>query len=233
MSVKVVEAPEAGVWRVGRSPDPLALNDPLPPSDLDKPHTGNRFDSPTGAYRVLYFATKLEGCYGETLARFRPDSELAALLADEWERLGWMNLGDVPAAWRQRRIAVNVRIQPTGRFEHGARFLDVENLGTREFLKQQLGELLAYWGHPDLDVATVRGGDRRVTRLIGQWAYDQADENGRPLYAGVRYVSRLSSGWECWAVFEDVELEELSRESVLPSDAALQKVARAYGLTVF
>jgi hypothetical protein len=171
--------------------------------------------------------------YGETLARFRPDTALAALLADEWAGRGWMNLGDVPAAWRQRRIAVNVRFVPAGRFGHGVKFLNVEALETRELQKVELGELLAYWGHHDLDVATVRGGDRRVTRLIGQWAYDQADEAGLPLYAGVRYLCRLSSDWECWAVFEDVELQEVSRQSVLATDVALQRVARKYGLTVY
>ncbi len=70
MSVRSVEGPSNGVWRVGRSPDPLAFSGPLAPSELDQPTTGNRFDSPTGAYRALYFATQLEGCYGETLARF-------------------------------------------------------------------------------------------------------------------------------------------------------------------
>jgi len=233
MSVQVVDAPPDGVWRVGRSPDPLALSSPLSPSDLDQPVTGNRFDSPTGAYRALYFATQLEGCYGETLARFRPDTKLVELLKDEWEQRGWMNLGDVPAAWRQRRIAVNVRFVSSGRFAHGVRFLDVEALRTRETLKIELADLLAYWGHNDLDVATVRGADRRVTRLIGQWAYDQSDERGRPLYAGVRYASRLDSDWECWAVFEDVELEETTRHSVLSTDAELLKIADLYGLKVF
>jgi hypothetical protein len=233
MSGKVVEPPRSGVWRVGRSPDPLALSDPLPPSDLDKPFTGNRFDSPTGAYRVLYFATQLEGCYGETLARFRPDTSLLALLQDEWQERGWMNLGDVPAAWRQRRLAVNVEFLTSGRFEHGVKFLDVEAAATRELLKRELAGVLAYWGHADLDVATVRGGDRRVTRIISQWAYDQAEDDGTPRYAGVRYISRLDSAWECWAVFEDVEVKEITRQSVLETDAALRRVADLYGLTVY
>jgi hypothetical protein len=144
-----------------------------------------------------------------------------------------MNLGDVPAAWRQRRLAVRAEFAATGRFAQGVRFLDVEAAQTRERLKRELAGLLAYWQHPDLDVATVRGGDRRVTRLIGQWAYDQSDDDGRPLYAGVRYVSRLDSRWECWAVFEDVEIREVDRRSVLPTDSALRAVAKLYGLTVY
>jgi RES domain-containing protein len=233
MSVRIVEPPTGGVWRVGRSPDPLALSDPLPPSELDKPFTGNRFDSPTGAYRVLYFATELEGCYGETLARFRPDTALLSVLKEEWEERGWMNLGDVPAAWRQRRLAVNVEFLKAGRFKNGLRFVDIEAAATREVLKRELAEVLAYWDHHDLDVATVRGGDRRVTRIVSQWAYDQAADDGRPEYAGVRYISRLDSAWECWAVFEDVEITEITRRSVLPTDTSLRRVADLYGLTVY
>jgi RES domain len=233
MTVRVVETPRDGVWRVGRSPDPLALTDPLSPSELDEPYTGNRFDSPTGAYRTLYFATDLAGCYGETLARFRPDTDLIELLKGEWEERGWMNLGDVPAAWRQRRLAVQARFVPTGRFANGVRFLDVEARQTRETLKVELAGLLSYWGHKELDVSTVRGGDRRVTRLISQWAYDQSDSAGFPVYAGVRYLSRLDSGWECWAVFEDVEIEELERHSILQTDSKLRTVADSYGLTIF
>lgn len=233
MTIEVVEAPPGGIWRVGRSPDPLAASDPLSPSELDQPHTGNRFDSPIGAFRVLYFATQLEGCYGETLARFRPDPALLALLREEWEERGWMHLGDVPAAWRQRRIAVRVQLKASDRFQGGLRFLDVEAARTREALKHALAGPLAYWGHSDLDVATVRGEDRRVTRLIAQWAYDQADDAGHPLYAGVRYLSRLNSEWECWAVFEDVEMEEVDRKSVLATDSTLLGVADLYGLKVY
>ena len=116
---------------------------------------------------------------------------------------------------------------------NGVRFLDVEARQTRETLKVELAGLLSYWGHKELGVSTVRGGDRRVTRLISQWAYDQSDASGLPLYAGVRYLSRLDSGWECWAVFEDVEIAELQRQSILQTDSKLRAVADSYGLTMF
>ncbi len=93
---KVMEAPAHGLWRVGRSPDPLRFPDPLNPSLLENPTAGNRFDSPTGDYRVCYFATTLDGCFGETLARFRPDPGLRAI-ADEQ---GFMALGEVIVASR-------------------------------------------------------------------------------------------------------------------------------------
>jgi hypothetical protein len=75
---KVIAAPRSGFWRVGRSPDPLHFSDPLNPSLLENPSAGNRFDSPTGDYRICYFATTLDGCFGETLARFRPRSNAVA-----------------------------------------------------------------------------------------------------------------------------------------------------------
>jgi len=218
---------------VGRAPDPLAASPPLPSSQLDQPNTGNRFDSPLGVYRVLYFGTTIEVCYGETLARFRPDAQILALVKDEWRDAGFMDVGDIPADWRQRRIAVHVRLPATGRFAHGARFLDVEALETREVLRVELAEILAFYGYKDLDVATVRGGDRRITRWIGQWAYERSDDDGNPVYAGVRYLSRLNTRWECWAIFDDVPIDEINRRPILRADEDFVRVARSYGLVPY
>ena len=231
MPVEVVAAPDEGVWRVGRAPDPLFAAPPLSSSLLDNKSTGNRFDSPTGAYRVLYFASTLDGCYGETLARFRPDPQMLALVEEEWADLGFMRVGDVPADWRQRRIAVHVTFPAEDRFADGVQFLDVESLETRETLREELAPFLAFYGYKDLDVPTVRGADRRITRWIGQWAYDQTTDDGMPRFAGVRYLSRLSSDWECWAVFDDVPIAEMNRRPILPSDEAFLRVAKRYDLT--
>jgi len=203
---KIVEPPRAGLWRVGRSPDPLRFGDPLPPSLLESPNTGNRFDSPTGDYRVCYFATTLDACFGETLSRFRPDPGLSAIAHEE----GFMALGEVPADWRHRRIAVRTAPAPSTAIPAN-RFLDVEAAETRALLRNELGELLAYYGYTDLDVPTVRGADLRITRWIGRWAYEQRDADNRLKFAGIRYLSRLSSEWECWALFEDVALDEQER----------------------
>jgi hypothetical protein len=224
---KVVEPPKAGLWRIGRSPDPLRFNDPLAPDLLDIPSAGNRFDSPTQDYRVCYFATTLDGCFGETLARFRPNPRLAAIAQEE----GFMSIGDVPADWRNRRISVRAGPIPSSRLPTIS-FLDVEAAETRAVLRVELGELLAYYGYTDLDVPTVRGGDRRITRWIGRWTYEQRDDNGRPVFAGIRYLSRLSTEWECWVVFEDVALEERERRPILRHEEALIRVASLYGLAI-
>jgi hypothetical protein len=105
-----VDAPSS-VWRIGRGPDPLEIRDALPPEDLDRPGVGNRFDSPLGDYEVLYFSSSLEGCFGETLARFRPDLEVMELIKDEWQERGFMEVGGVPAEWRYKRLAVNVSLE--------------------------------------------------------------------------------------------------------------------------
>jgi hypothetical protein len=106
-SPSVVVPHKAGLWRVGRSPDPLRFSDPLDPDLLDCPSAGNRFDSPTKDYRVCYFASTLDGCFGETLSRFRPNLRLAAVaqeegfMSTEWEC--WAIFEDVSLTEQERR----------------------------------------------------------------------------------------------------------------------------------
>lgn len=219
---------------MGRDPDPLAPSKSGGSSEVLKPGTGNRFDSPSGNFGVRYFATSLDGCFGETLARFRPDPLLSEVIGDEWRKLGFMAVGDIPADWRQRRTAVRVGFPSGGhnaKFKDGAQFLDIESVETREAMRSDLAPLLAYYHYDDLDVALVRGRDRRVTRYISQWVFEQADEDGDPLYAGIRYLSRLNTAWECWAVFDDVEIEELERRPIRGDDRSYKKIAKLYGLT--
>ncbi len=137
-SPKVVEPPKSGLWRVGRSLDPLRFSDPLDPG--------------------------------------------LSAIADEEE---FMALGEVPADWRHRRHAVRVAPTPSDAIP-AIGFLDVEAAETRAVLRGELGELLAFHGYSDLDVPTVRGGDRRITRWIGAGAYEQRDANDRMKFAGIR-----------------------------------------------
>ena len=215
----VVGAPRAGVWRVARGDDPLT------PSE---PSGTNRFDPLTVDVGVLYFGTDLETCFGETLARLRPSMTLLSVVADEWRAMGFMDVGAVAADWRLRRSAVHVRLPDD------ALFLDVESAATHQFLRKELALGLSALGLDDLDVPAVRGPDRRVTQLIADWAY-MADEEGAPLYAGIRYESRIRSGWECWALFDDeeLELEVVETLPVTPDMSAIKAVASLYGLQIF
>lgn len=142
-----------------------------------------------------------------------------------------MGIGQVPADWRHQRVLVRADFEPT-ESRPTLRFLDVEARNTREHLRKRLAPILAHYGQTDLDVATVRGGDRRITRWIGKWAFDTRDEEGRRAYAGIRYLSRLDSEWELWAVFDDVGIRETAREPITRQNPDLLSIARSFDLTV-
>jgi len=223
----VAYPPARGLWRVGRADDPLRPSR-LDPGDVGLANAGNRYD--VVEFGVVYLATELEGCFAETLARFRPSTAvLAELRRDkEWERRGFMPPSSVPADWRRRRLAVRVRVaEPVV-------FLDVDAPATHRFLEEQLASELNGLGVEQLDVASVRGGDRRVSRLVAEWtAGHLLDVGGRWVtLGGVCYVSRLGD-WECWAVFSDVALAELERRAIFASTPELRRVARQFHLRVF
>lgn len=227
-SVEVVRLPSEGIWRIGPATDPYAVVSPLTVDELNSPRAGHRFDSPVGNYAVLYFGTRLEGCFGETLARFRPNTALAAEIRADWAARGFMPPSEIPADWRHRRLAVRATSA-----QEDTVFLDVESAATRATLEIRLAAGLAALDVPDLDVAAIRGGDRRVTRLVSQWAWSQVDENGYPEFAGVRYLSRLNTDWECWAVFDRVPTRELERIAITRGMPALVGVEKLWNIRVF
>lgn len=93
-------------------------------------------------YNVLYFATDLQGCFGETLVRMRPDPRMVALVADDWHETGFMDPAAVPADWRTRRLAVRAKVLRPNLF------LDVEDSETHRVLERALAQLLAYSARP-------------------------------------------------------------------------------------
>ena len=219
-----VAPPPDGLWRVARGDNALAV----PAGEGGAPSRANRFDPLTLGYGVPYLGTDLETCFGETLARFRPSLEMLALVEDEWQALGFMAVGSVAADWRQRRTVVHVRL-PCGLL-----FVDVESPVTHQFLRRELALGLSSVGLSDLDVSAVRGPDRRVTQMISEWAY-MASTREDPTYCGARYESRIRSGWECWALFDDEELEidVLETRPITPDMAQLQTVGKLFELQVF
>lgn len=200
---------------------------PLEPADADSPRAGNRFDSPIGTYSVLYFGTKQEACFAETLARLRPSPALRDVVDSDWRDMGLMEVGAVAADWRHRRLAVRARPQL-----EDALFLDAEAPETLHELRDALASTLALYGFEDLDIGLVRGPDKRIPRAISYWAYVQGSEEEGITFSGVRYFSRLDSDLECWAVFDDIPLEELEKRPITPGLPALQRIARRYGLVI-
>lgn len=224
-NVRVATPPAGGVWRVARGPNPLEARTP-DPHTLTSSKAGNRFDSPNGDYGVLYFGSTLRGCFGEVLARKRPDPTLAALVEDDWRGHHFMEIGSVPRDWRDRRSAVKVQLP------EDFVYLDVDHPDTHQVLRHELALGLAALGYDDLNIGIVRGDDRRVTRLISQWAWSQGGQGGEAIYDGLRYASKIDSAWECWAVFDDAALTVLDTKPITLSMPDLVDIANYYCIRV-
>lgn len=119
MPIDAAIVPKDGLWRVARGPDPLVVGGSK--ASADAGDVGNRFDSPDGSYDVLYFGTTLAGCYGETLARFRPDPRLLAVVEADWREHGFMAVGQCPPTgvsvewWSRSRCRAHSRFWTSSR----------------------------------------------------------------------------------------------------------------------
>ena len=83
-----------------------------------------------------------------------------------------------------------------------------------------------------LDVATVRGSNRLITRAVAAWAYAASDDDDLPRHSGIRYMSRLGE-YECWAVFDGNRINEISRSTIEANNPDLKAAADHFGLRVF
>jgi hypothetical protein len=215
----LIEAPGL-LWRVERTSPPLRFSH-INAVDAALPNVGNRFDV-LGA-GVLYAATQQEGAFAETLAGFRPGASLIAKMK-EYGALP-DDIAQVPRDWRLARRLRSLEL-PTA-----LQFVDIDSPATHTYLTHHASDLLADLGVDHLDVATVRGPNRALTRSIASWIYAQTDEHGDALYAGLRYGSRLGP-YECWAIFDGTRVELADDLSIGANREALEKVAHDFGLTV-
>lgn len=216
----MVESPDS-LYRIARRGRALD-HSRITPADAALTRSGNRFDVAGGG--VLYFGSTVAGCFAETLARFRPTAAMRAIVADEDPR--FVVCGGVPQDWRTQRLLVSAAaIDPLP-------FVDVEHPDTHEFLTSAMAPQLDALGVGVLDVATLRGANRAVTRAISTWAYAATDYDGAPTYSGIRYVSRLGDH-ECWAVFEGTELQLRERSNLELTNTDLRVVATSFGLRIF
>lgn len=199
---------------------------------------GNRFDDPRGQwgrppeerFRVIYCATQRAGAFGETIARFRPSLSLLADLArieDDQPLDPQLQRGAVPRDWRERRRLGKTVLSPE------LNFVDSEAAETLQHLRLALASTARSLGLADFDISAVTGPHRALTQQMAAYLYERADDLARPLFAGIRYVSRLNPRWECWAIFAD-RLRHTAEipEQIQPDDAGLVEAARLFGLDI-
>ena len=74
--------------------------------------------------------------------------------------------------------------------------------------------------------------DRRITRHISQWIHDHTKPDGTPTYAGIRYLSRLDTDWECWAVFDRTAVTETQRYAISARHPALKVITTRWEILI-
>ncbi|MGW4506902.1 RES domain-containing protein [Streptomyces sp. NPDC004436] len=221
--VTLIPAPDTGVWRLGWAVDPIKINQVEP--ETFSGSAAGRFS--LFAYGMLYCASAPTGCYAEALAYHRVKPEVRDLMSDAVPNPDLMEIGHLPASWREARRLVRLAPAP------GARFLDVDAEATRKILAEALRSELSQWGVTGpLTDEHIHGKDRGIARQISAWAVAQRTPAGHQLIQGIAYRSGYG-GRQCWAVLQDTELHEVERRTIHVEDPDLQEVAREYGLTVW
>lgn len=218
---ETVEFPVEPVYRIART-NGMLVGSRIRERD-SRTQAGHRFDLVDSG--VIYCATQLQGSFAEVLSPFRKTPS-TRIHIDQNVDSGLMNLGGIPADWRERRSIFLIDcVEPLP-------FLDIENPKTLSFFDHELvKELFEIGINFPLDISLIRGSNRRLTRAISVWAANQMDEDGESLYSGIRYKSRLGD-WECWAIFEETEVKIVRIQEIKRANPDLLAVADLYQLTI-
>ncbi len=222
--MKAADLP-ASIHRVGRAPNPFAW----PEWAFAGPDGtfGNRFDDPQATYRVLYAAGERVGAYVETLARFRPDPVVFAVLEgiDAGDDEPMPPHGVVPAAWLASRAIGTGTL--TGSF------VDLGVAQTLGMLRARLAARLVHYDIADLDGVAIRlTVPRRFTQEISRMVYETSTEAGTRAWDGISYLSRLGDDLRNWATFEPNEPQQPRVEAVDRDDPALDAALAILGLRI-
>lgn len=180
--------PAGPLFRVGRDRDAWAIPDWAYAKEDGT--FGNRFDDPTGVYRVLYASSQRLGCFIETLARFRVDVSFVADLAlMENGEDDFTAFGTVRGAWLKGRCIGSASVE--------GEYADIYALEWVSHLRTALADVALKLGMEEIDLSSL---ERAEPRLLTQKAGRIAFELG---FAGVFYHSRYGHSIENWAIFED------------------------------
>jgi hypothetical protein len=218
-------APDGEVHRVGRAPDAWAWPDWAYAGEDGT--FGNRWDDPTGEYRVLYASSQRLGAYLETLARFRPDPALQAAMSeiDDDPECPTMPAGLVPAGWRERRCI--------GAAYHPGPFADVGHSDSIAHLRAALAAQILHHGLDDLDAGDLRRrAPRRFTQEVSRYVFEHGRDPADQPYLGIAYGSRLGDNLANWAIFEGSEPYGQASEPIAPGDPDLCRALKVHGLQV-
>lgn len=196
-------------WRANPFPQGVAA-----PLDWSKPRQGGRFDSPLGDYTVWYFASDAEAAFAEVLSHlaYAPDDTMARDRAQELED------------FRTARRLVYANIAPNREIAT-AEFVDLEHSDTIRVLELALAPELSKLDLARLTAGHIKGDDRRLTRLISQQIHEH------PSTLGIRFLSKLGTNHECWAIFADrASVSHLDVAEIHAEDSDFMTIARRYGL---
>lgn len=213
----------ARVHRIGRVPNPFAW----PSWSFAGPDGtfGNRFDDPQLTFRVLYAATEREGAYIETLATFRPDPTVFAVLdsIDADPKDPSPPRGVVPNEWfKSRQMGVGTL--------HGS-FVDLGAAETLAELRSRLAAVLVHYTISDLDGAAIRlSVPRGFTQEISRTVYEMTIKDGERKWGGIAYQSRLGDDLQNWAMFEPNQPRNQHVENLDRTDPALTTALTILGL---
>ncbi|MET9497739.1 RES domain-containing protein [Streptomyces sp. NPDC006552] len=222
--VRLIPAPAEGVWRLGKTSDPLSY-DTLAPAD-EQSTAGNAWSA--CAYGTLYCASQQDGCFAEALAPFRVHPDMRELVEGDWHEPYFVGPGKMVRDWSAKHTLV--RLEPAKE----SRFLDVGDETTLKALTAVFELRFEEFGvtSPGLTREHTLGFHRRLTRAIARWAHEQRTPQGTPSIHGIAYKSRFGMR-QCWAVFDNTTVEQLESTYVFPESVPLRTVAHEYGLQMY
>ncbi|MGH3089888.1 MAG: RES domain-containing protein [Rubrobacteraceae bacterium] len=198
---------------------------------------GNRFDDP-GAYRgipqsarfrVIYCATHRAGAFGETIARYRQSPTLPPELeeiADDDPDDPELEGGILPEEWRlERRLGCTL-------LDDDLLFADFTVPEATQTLTEVLASWLVRFRLSEFDMSVITSQQRRLTQEAARYVYELADSG--LVFAGIRYLSRLNTEWELWAIFDDrmVHTPEDLFEIIRADDDDLMEAASRFDITI-
>ncbi|WP_372347241.1 RES family NAD+ phosphorylase [Streptomyces sp. KL116D] len=222
--VRLVPAPTDGVWRLGKTPDPLSYDILAAPDESST--AGNAWSAST--YGTLYCASQQDGCFAEALAPFRVHPDMRELVDHDWHEPFFVGPGKMVRDWSAKHTLL--RLEPA----KDSRFLDVDDAHTLKALTVLLAPQLAELGVTQAELTRdhIQGFHRRLTRAIARWAHTQRTAQGTPRIHGIAYKSRFGMR-QCWAVFDNTTVDRLESTYVFPESEPLRTVAQEYGLQMF